>query len=195
MRSIFFANDEDADVRIHGNGFLQAELTDGRKMHVWERDCPVKQDVSTQIHDHTSSFTSEIIMGMLWNIEYTILPVCFESNVLFPDRPQFKVYEARVRHDKDTGLYDTGERVITSPTYRNMFFNAGSSYDFPRGQYHSTEPIGEYVVTFVTRRDDDNGESPRILVPEGQEPDNDFDRYAHHDYAIDLYQRIKRLIP
>lgn len=193
MKPNFFDNDEFACVRIHGNGFLQAELEDGYKLHVWAKDCP-RQVVGTEIHNHTVGFTSYILLGKLRNAEYTTVPVCAESDVLHADSPVYKEYQAVPRHDKDTGLVDTGNRVRLVPT-RMMELDDGSFYEFPAGTFHQTVPQTALVATMVKRwYVDTKPELPTVLVESYQEPDNDFDRYEHQEYAMRLYNKVKYLL-
>jgi len=187
----FFRDIDDADVRIHGNGFLQAELPDGKKMHVWNKDPDFpRQAVNTQIHNHVSSFRSAIIYGKLRNIEYRMKPL--DDDIKRAGGRFFDEYEARVRHGKDTGLHPTG-RDFGIDTRRKFDFSVGSVYDFPgtADLFHETIPQTSLLITVIERRsENDPNRNPIIMVPLGQEPDNVFDRYAHKEYAIDLYGQI-----
>lgn len=183
----FFENDKDAKVRIHGNGFLQAELPDGNKMHVWADDCP-KQDEPTLIHNHTSGFTSDILYGVLQNTEY----VLGDYSKAGKDDVIYNELEAIVRHDKDTVLQFTSFQYFLS-SCRIFTFTEGSHYDFPgnEGLFHATNPITPIVVTRVIRWDNEEDRNPMILIEEGKEPDNSFDRYGHQEYAENLYEYVK----
>ena len=41
-----------SEPRLHGNGFIQLDLGDDQRLHIWSPDLPPAQRVSTQIHDH-----------------------------------------------------------------------------------------------------------------------------------------------
>jgi hypothetical protein len=43
--------DSDNYPRVHGNGFIQLDLPDGKRLHVWDEDIP-RQKVNTSMHDH-----------------------------------------------------------------------------------------------------------------------------------------------
>lgn len=188
MKVDFFNTPEEADVRIHGNGFLQAELPDGRKLHVWnagDKNFP-KQITSTQIHNHTSSFKSTILYGRLMNIEYE-MATHIGGAVDYYDE-----YEAVPRQGFDTGLVPTG-RNFAIVDRRVFKFSIGSEYEFPGipNLFHETKPLTGSVITVVERTSPDHPmRKPIIMVPEGKQPDNDFDRYGHQEYAYALYQGV-----
>jgi len=186
----FFDNVVVADVRIHGNGFLQAELPDGKKMHVWNKDPDFpRQNVSTQVHNHVSPFMSAILYGRLRNIEYQMKPVDNMSKI---SGKVYAEHEAVVRNGKDTELAPTGNDFYIGGR-RTFDFAAGSVYDFPGADwmFHETIPQTKLVIAVVERRGEkDASRKPIIMVPLGSEPDNEFDRYGHQEYALDLYHQV-----
>ena len=188
MKLDFFNTPDEADVRIHGNGFLQAELPDGRKLHVWnagDKNFP-KQTTSTQIHTHNSPFKSTILHGKLMNFEYEMSTDLRVSNDYYDE------YEAIVRHGKDTELKPTG-RTLAIENRRVFKFSLGSEYDFPGGPnlYHETNPLTGSVITVVERTGPISPIfNPMVMVQCGEYPDNNFDRYAHQEYAYTLYSSV-----
>jgi hypothetical protein len=188
----FFHDSKEADIRIHGNGFVQAELADGSKMHIWGlKDCP-KQKQSSFIHDHTTSFRSTIVMGIIRNDEYSLREV-YEGT---PEEATiYEKYEAIVRNKKDTILKPTGEKCFIQ-SRRRFYFAKGTTYEFPGipTLFHAVFPEGCLAVTRVVRLEKEPSRNPIILVEEGKLPDNSFDRYGHPEYALDAYLRVKHML-
>ena len=71
---IGIARTADRRPRVHGNGFIQLDLTDRRRLHVWGDHRIPRQSVPSTIHDHTFSFKSTIILGQLVHREIGIFP-------------------------------------------------------------------------------------------------------------------------
>jgi hypothetical protein len=46
--------------RVHGNGFIQVDLTADTRLHVWGDKRIPRQNVYTPIHDHVFGFESTI---------------------------------------------------------------------------------------------------------------------------------------
>lgn len=189
---LFYYNDIDADIRIHGNGFLQAELADGRKIHVWRNDIP-RQKQSTFIHNHTSDFTSTILIGKLRNEEYSLMSTRFGMRV-----KKYEMWQANPREGKDTVLEKLPAGSFFIASKRIFRFSVGSSYEFPgeKDLFHATYPESYLVVTVVERHETplDKFAKPIILVESGQEPDNEFNRYGHSGYASLLYKDVKKML-
>lgn len=180
-----------ADVRVHGNGFIQAEMADGAKLHIWTKDCP-RQEVPTLVHNHVTPFSSTILHGILRNEEYEL----GKAKYAVGDVPLYEMYEAKQRKKKDTGLHYMDKQRYLAST-RKFFFAAGTTYMFPGTEdlFHATYPESDLVVTRVFRMPSVGPKrNPIVLVPVGEEPDNSFDRYEHKEYAVDVYQRVKKML-
>ena len=185
----FHYNIKQADVRVHGNGFIQAELADGSKLHIWTKDCP-RQEVPTLIHNHTSGFSSTILAGILRNEEYTLEKAKHATG----DIEIYEMYEAVKRKKKDTKLEPMGKQRYISYK-RKFYFAPGTTYQFPGtvDLFHATYPESDIVVTRVARWEEED-RNPIVLVPVGEEPDNNFDRYEHQEYGEEVYERVKRML-
>lgn len=160
---------------VHGNGFIQVPLAGGGRMHVWHPECP-RQKVSTDIHDHRFSFTSTVIRGVLIN-------TLFRTDPHASGRP-WKVYapgDGSTGQDHDS-LFDTGCR-LSCTWYSGKVISAGDTYKMEHRAFHQSVPKSERAVTvmFKTQVLPELGPS-RVLVPEGQEPDNDFSREHDRDF-------------
>jgi hypothetical protein len=150
--------------RVHGNGFVQLDLPDGRRLHVWDNGVP-RQAVNSSVHDHAFGFTSHVICGILQNVVYDIVP---------SDYGQYVVHVPwRRPGTEDTKLTNTGERV-NLVTEDVQTLPAGKSYSFSPGVFHDTFHIGT-TATIMTKTERWNAD-PRVLVPFGSKPDNEFDR-------------------
>ncbi len=77
--------------RVHGNGFIQLDLTDRTRLHVWHPSVP-RQKVATQIHDHVFSFESCCIVGRLINVVYKFIELSPGDAMA-----EFCIYTSKVR--------------------------------------------------------------------------------------------------
>lgn len=152
--------------RVHGNGFIQLDLPDGSRLHVWDDGIP-RQAVNTSKHDHAFGFESKVICGLLTNFVYRVAPAEVGKYVVYI--PQ------RREGTEDTKLVPTGERVnVEVAAIKDV--PAGSSYTFQPQVFHDTlYPRGETTAT-IMRKTVRLDVEPRVLVPFGEEPDNEFDR-------------------
>lgn len=155
--------------RVHGNGFVQLDLTVRRRLHVWGDHRTPRQTIPSQIHDHTFSFKSEIIVGQL--VHRTI-------QVLRDGAGAYDLYRAVVNHGEDTRLEKQQGRVLAQIINESLI-RAGQTYSFQATRFHET--IAPWPCVTVIEKDgptlSQGGPAPRVLVPAGLEPDNSFDRY------------------
>ncbi len=157
--------------RVHGNGFIQLDLDNATRLHIWGHlDIP-RQKVRSPIHDHVFSFTSTILVGRMVNIDYVPLPGF-----------DYRVHVPEVREGEDTILRPT--RTLTSPhPNRTCLIEEGTSrktYKMPAFVFHETLTDGpSATVIFKDGLTQAQGGSglPRVLVPTDLEPDNEFNRY------------------
>lgn len=152
--------------RVHGNGFLQLDLPDGRRLHVWDESLP-KQKVSSSIHDHAFAFKSTVLTGELTHVVYDAFPnPAGGYDVLAP---------VRTEGTEDTKLEPTGERMMVFEEFRKTI-RAGGTYRFEPQKFHDTicNTLTATIIEKLYRLDVE----PRILIPHGESPDNEFDREA-----------------
>lgn len=180
-----------ASLRIHGNGFLQAETRCGNKFHVWDTRLP-QQKVRTLKHNHNHGFESTLLIGDLTWMEFEIIPEIHPGSPLY----HFIRHQCIPRKGKDTRLEPVSHQSVGITVPREFFLKEGSSYVWPLDMtlYHEVNPVWsdtkfiyQRVVTFVERREYCD-KIPTVLVPRGQQPDNDFDRYAFNDIAVEVYE-------
>ena len=157
--------------RLHGNGFIQLDLEAGERLHVWDPALEgMGQIVRTSIHDHRFSYHSLIVYGRQVHQEYRVV-VGSDLRIYNPER--------RVG-TQDTKLVQTDPSTV--PSVRAIAGNRleipeGFSYKFKAHEFHDSIPLG-LTATIMTKTDEDYGHIPRVLVPIGEEPDNEFDREA-----------------
>ena len=159
--------------RVHGNGFLQLDLNQGSRLHVWgHRDLP-RQRVDTGIHDHRFGFVSTVLVGRVVNANWLTI----ETSEAVPTH---KIYTAVVDSPQshNTTLSDSGERVHVYIENAQIVLR-GEKYRMYPGMFHETF-TDRPSATIMQKTTHLVGHSPRVLVPLGQEPDNEF----HRDEAL-----------
>lgn len=171
--------------RVHGNGFIQVDLNkEGTKrLHVWDDDVP-RQKVATPIHDHVFNMTSEVILGTLIH------------EVLLTHSDSFhgthKVYRARREEGTQNTTLERVPGIVRLSTRERLILAEGSVYYFEAGRLHQTDHRGT-TATIMEKIDAPAGYgTPRVLVPKGEEPDNEF-RRDNHDVRL-LWQIIGKAI-
>jgi hypothetical protein len=163
------ARDQGARPRVHGNGFVQLDLTPQRRLHIWGDPRIPRQSVPSTIHDHTFSFRSVVYRGQL--VHRVI--------ALYSDeKGAYSMYYAVTNRGEDTRLVRTRERYDAIITAEHLL-TAGSTYKFRAGEFHET--VAPWLCVTVIDKDgptlSQGGKNPNVLVPYGLEPDNTFDRY------------------
>lgn len=163
--------------RVHGNGFIQLDLDDCTRLHIWGDPRIPRQKISTPIHSHIFNFKSAVLKGRIVHIEY---------NLTWNPHGAFEKFEAFVRSGEDTVLEPTGYHFNIVP-YETIVTLAGQEYDFVANRFH--ENFAPEPTVTVIRKDGPTlaqkpaGHRPAVLVPTGKQPDNEFCRY---DYSEDL---------
>ena len=193
------ARENGATPRVHGNGFIQLDLDEFHRLHVWGVEDIPHQKVNTEIHDHIFDFDSITITGALINVLYSI-----NEN---PDG-KWQIYEPTIEKNKDTKLTPTGIFVDATPARSAIVSHDNTAgYHMKRGDFHRTIPlcptatlIRKYSLTIA----DKVGSGifgtppvevkvlPRVLVDRRQEPDNEFDRNTalDHDTAWQIIHDV-----
>ncbi len=173
--------------RLHGNGFIQVDLDETTRFHVWDLSLP-RQKVSTQIHDHRFDFESHVLLGTLNHDVYTVY------TVLDPHLPQhYRVHVAEVREGPDTMLTPTSSTVSVVHT-DHLELAAGSFYTFPKYKFHESG-ADQLTATMMSKLHVDPTHNPRVLVPLGEKPDNDFNRYGFQESELwDMVENAVDLI-
>ncbi len=149
--------------RVHGNGFIQLDLGEQKRLHIWGHPAIPRQIVDTGIHDHRFDFTSTVIAGRLINARY------HPGNAT-----RYKIYTPQTREGEDTILCETGaSMMVANPTM--IMVREGEKYGMFARDFHESF-TDRPSATVMTKLGSTHPEAPRVLVPLGKEPDNDFNR-------------------
>lgn len=147
--------------RVHGNGFIQLEMTKRIRLHVWpEVGQELKsQKVYTGIHTHRFNFRSAVIKGSLVHREYHFQPAKDGAYRLYTPTSNER-------------LEATG-RVGNMVVRKTIALVEGQEYTFAAGLFHETLSGG--AVTLMEKTD--QFDIPvYVACPVDKEPDNIFDR-------------------
>lgn len=156
--------------RVHGNGFVQLDLTERRRLHVWGDHRIPRQCVPSTIHDHTFSFQSRVYVGQ----------VIHRAMSIYPDPSgAFEMYQAVCNHGEDTRLNKRPSWRCNVLITEERLLRAGDVYTFQARKFHET--VAPWPCVTVIDKDGptlaQGGPNPNVLVPFGLDPDNTFDRY------------------
>lgn len=161
--------------RVHGNGFLQLDLSDTVRLHIWGHPSIPRQVVPTPIHDHRFAFASLILKGSMTNCLYEM----FEPSDVYKMKTTHLEHSAMVRDRQDTILVPTGREVHLAPRTA-ITYKPGDSYSMRIGEIHesvTSQPtitvILKYGLTLAQ-----GGAPPSVFVPLDMKPDNMFHRYS-----------------
>jgi hypothetical protein len=183
--------------RVHGNGFIQLDLNDEgtRRLHVWHDDIP-RQEIPTPIHDHVFALRSKVIAGTLIHEELETIETASNAAT-------HRVFRAQQEPGTQNTILVPDEGVVELAVGQRLVLGAGSVYTFPAWKLHQTDYRGttatimdkvesslQYTMEHDGMCNDYTGCNsgcqwvpeygrPRVLVPIGAEPDNNFRRDAH----------------
>ena len=162
--------------RVHGNGFIQLDLTEETRLHIWGDPRIPRQQVATPIHDHVFNFKSTVLVGRLINVRYDVTR---RLDVVMTH----EVYQPEIREGEDTILMPTRDTVCPFVTGGDLVM-AGTlhpTYYMHKQYFHetvATEPSASVIVKDSPTQAQGARTKPRVLVPIGKKPDNEFNRYA-----------------
>lgn len=176
--------------RIHGNGFIQADLGEDLRIHVWHPDLP-KQKVSTPIHNHCFSFSSRVVVGAIEHREFEVVNVGRNAG----DKVVYNKYRAQHRDREDTVLVKESNAIYTAESKKKeKIVRAGKVYTFKRGAYHTTFPqFNGIAATIMERFNVGPDIQPTILCLVDEEPDNEFHRYTIMD-PVQLEKMVRQVL-
>lgn len=160
--------------RVHGNGFIQLDLDEATRLHIWGDPEIPKQKVLTPIHDHVFGFESMIVVGRMINIRYDWCPRTWGN---------MQIYTAHCREGSDTMLKATGHFGYAKPSGTEVIEWSSPKYSyrmFPHVFHESiaTEPTATIIKKDGPTASQGNPVLPRVLALHNRKPDNDFDRHS-----------------
>lgn len=162
------AQGRDVRPRVHGNGFIQLDLSPTRRVNIWGDPRIPRLITPSTIHNHTFSFNSTIYKGQFVHRQICIVPAT---------RGAYGIYEAETRRGEDTRLAAVVGRW-NATIERECVFRAGERYFFEKNWFHET--LAPWPCVTVIEKETatlNSRHNPKVLVPFGHEPDNTFDRY------------------
>lgn len=172
---------EGAQPRVHGNGFVQLDITARHRLHIWGDPRIPRQLIPAQIHDHVFGFTSRVLLGQLVHRRMFV----YEDKTFGEGRihgslgAPYRRYQAVVTHGADTALVQQPGRWGAA-IMEERLFRAGDVYTFAAGAFHET--LAPWLCVTVIEKDgptlEQGGPAPSVLVPDGVAPDPSFDRYT-----------------
>lgn len=170
--------------RVHPNGFIQFDLvTPGRRMHIWPKPGVFHfgQNSDSPIHDHIFRMKSMIIRGSLTQLRYQL-------DLSHEGKPTHEIFIADYLKQSESVLKPTGvEGLLRHDIAHNDALVENEMYHQPPFTFHDTQPGRTPLVTIMQKGEVFAEYNPRVLVPIGETPDNDFRR---DQYSEDLLWEI-----
>lgn len=187
-------------ILLHPNGFLQYDLSRGKRLHVWHPDMPQAQKVYTPIHDHTFSFESAIIMGELIETVYDWTPL---EGHPFGDNPPAPLENEHMLWAAADGILNPTITFGSLSVREVNHYLPGDMYVRGANVFHKTEAGGEAKFAATVMRKLLTKQTPfaYVAIPVGTLPDNTFRRDQYEgdvlwpmvrpalDYLYTLYGR------
>lgn len=158
--------------RRHGIGCLQAYVHEGeayeQRIHIWSPELMLPGiDESGNAHNHRFTLTSTVLLGALRHTEMVLEPDPFGCH------ETFDFVHARLHTDDNRAdMRATGERfAIKRHVYEfgQLPYGGCARYTFPRGAFHSSEPLTGVVVTLVEKTDQVE-EKAMVVAPVDRPP-------------------------
>lgn len=166
---------------VHGNGFLQVDVTEKRRLHIWHDSIP-RQVVPSLYHDHRFDFESTILRGELINIKLDVLPGG-DYYMYRPETQRIPNVDGKLRR---LGEGDHSVQIRSFEAHTKE-----TSYFMRAGIFHHIVAIGT-TVTCMTILDKYEDHIPRVLCHKNLEPDNAFSRVSAVDdtFVWDLLMEL-----
>jgi len=170
--------------RLHPNGFIQLDLDDRRRLHVWP-DEPVRvRTPLAPIHDHVFGFVSEAFLGTIVDRRYDLVedPAGgFELHGVVCYVVGRKDAGLQRLDDKRYRLVLTEERRVTAP----------GSYVMPPSVFHESAAEG-LALTVITMTEPDPSRPARVVCRTGAVPTEVFKRDGGPEERERLWSIIER---
>lgn len=179
---------------VHENGFLTIALPhdiDGR-LHLWGETVPwdewlntpertiissmliPRQRVFTPIHDHTFGMTSQVLGGSIIDTRWVVAKLAGNGDTVWgPYRPHSPNGEGKL-----VPTTHCGANILYLKQSHRERHEAGDLYNVPVGALHWTQDTGPAATLMLRTRYPhlQTDTRPTVMVPEDQDPDNEFRR-------------------
>lgn len=155
--------------RVHPNGFLQLDLDPSKteRLHIWDASLP-RQEVPTLIHDHEFGLESTVYLGCLINKRFKVE----EADAGIGEYKKWTVL--RDPDSEETRLVESRDEFTAKLVVREFIY-PDESYMMQAPEFHESGHIGR-TLTIMRKLGYLAGHSASVLVPVGEEPDNNFRR-------------------
>ncbi len=180
--------------RVHPNGFIQLDLDEANRLHVWHPNLPYRQRTFHPVHAHIFDLQSCVYSGRLVHVEYVLY-----NGQSFGVKDSHVRWTAECIGGSDTVLRRTEDPACFLCSVNLIAVQPGEDYVFPAFRFHETL-ANEPTLTVMTKIMDPahmnpgaNCQGASIMVPVGVEPDNNFRRDAVD--ADVLWQLIEEAHP
>lgn len=156
------------NIRVHGNGFIQIDVSPSQRVHVFGHPSIPRQRFPTPVHSHRFGFYSVVLRGCLVNVDWKL------HNV---GRPHTHVAcTTHVTQGEDTRLEPLDRTGWIEPT-RTRTVCERESYTVSAGAFHESF-ANEPTVTHMTKTSMLDNYEPLVLCRIGAGGvDNAFNRY------------------
>lgn len=163
--------DSELKPRVHPNGFIQVDINSVFRMHVWHPSLPYRQKTYHPIHDHIFGFQSHVYSGRLIHVPYLIEEDPEGTHIFWQATHIVGTEKCILKQVDGKCLRLVGELAKA--------VQPGEDYYFAPFLFHETLS-NEPTMTIIKKNAETFGQgstqAPRIAVPVGVEPDNDFQR-------------------
>ncbi len=162
-------------VSLHGLGFLQIQLTDQLRIHVWHPDLPRRRCFKhSSAHNHRFGFESTVLAGIIVN--HIMAPI---TTTGINKDEQYYLY----KHDGPRGSHGNRAWMIDeSGPWRFVHVSAtsyvaGQKYPMLPYVYHETAIPGGGKAATLMHKTEEHKTPAHSACRVGVEPDETFDRF------------------
>ena len=156
-------------VSLHGLGFLQVQLSDQLRIHVWHPDLPRRLCFEhSSVHNHRFGFQSTVLAGSVLN--HVVAPILVAG---IDKGDQYYLYE----HPWFPATGGPWRFVHVS----SMSYEAGQSYSMLPYVYHETAIVGHGRAATLMRKTEEHEAPAHSACRVGVRPDEAFDRFQMSD--------------
>jgi len=121
------------------------------RLHIWPANGGKPQCPTWEIHDHTFSFKSWVLVGSVINTEYEI------NN----QESIYSIYE--VNYTSDGSRLSRTESIAGVNLYNELQVEAGGTYEINAGSFHKSKNCSQGLTVTVIEAINSNMNAPRVL--------------------------------
>lgn len=157
-------------ITLHGLGFIQVQLTENTRLHVWHPELPRRRCFEhSKVHNHRWGFRSRVLVGRL-------------KDRRFEFEPSSNGNHMRYEHGSARGTcggrgWEPVERGMLIEHCPRILHAGGSSYHTSAYDYHTSEPMDDGIVVTLLDKEYTNDRPASSICRLDIEPETDFDRY------------------